>query len=455
MKKTGLLITTYNRPEYLKKCLDTLEKCNLKNIMVLFVDDASTEKGTKELINNFGPHYYIANTVNSGVSASLIKGYDFLFSMDCEYVINLDSDAIVSKDFIGTLIDLKEKFPSDIITGFNTLTKNEKGIVRHQVVKQNTDHCIKRSAGGINYLISRDIYEGKVHAALTETRSGGDWDNLLCSRVDRVIASTPSVVDHIGMESSIGVRHNPDTAHDFKKEPVNAIVINQPRGLGDILFSMKAVLEFANGREIIWPVMSGMDSIGKHFPGIKFVDWKELKINYDLNTEYESEYGRVIPLRFSDSICKVPYYDCMKSKYLYFKNDWTLWKDIGLVRDFSVELDLYLDVLGKHGIAEGEPYNLVNTIFRTDQSGGVKINPDNGFKNVYMSEVKGFTLIDWSKIIENAEHIYTVGTSINYLIELLEVKAKSINLYVRRPDEVDFKNYEYILDKTKPYILHM
>lgn len=459
MAKTGLLITTYNRPEYLEQCIESLKKVDLKDVLVLFLDDASTNAKTKQLINNFPPHYFIANKENSGIAASLLKGFDFLFSMGCDYAINLDSDAIVSPRFIESLTALKKRFPEDIITGFNTLTKNEHGKPRHPIFIKQSDHVIKKTAGGINYLISKDLYEQWVKPSLFKCLDRKtDWDNYLCSQLRnqgiRFVCTTPSVVDHIGEESSICKRINPDRAFDFDKEiKKDTIVINQPRGLGDIIFSMRAVLDFANGRKIIWPVVEGFEDIQKHFPDIEFVNWKSLKINYDIREEYQSDYGLVIPLRFSDSICQVKYFDCMKSKYMYFSSDWNNWKNINVIRDVDKEEDLYNTITKNFG---DKKYNLINTNFRTDKSGKANnIVPHNNYIDVYMDTLPGYTLVDWSKVIENAENIYTVGTSINYLIELLNPKAKQIHLYVRRPEEADFKNYEYILSKDKPYIFHL
>lgn len=451
-KQIGLLITTYNRPDYLERCLKSLSKADLTDIKVLFVDDCSTDKKVRELIDKFQPHYFIGHKENEGVAGALLRGYDFLFSINCEIVINLDSDTIVKKDFIEKLIELREKYPNDVITGFNTQSKNENGVVRHPIIKQHEDHCIKISAGGVNYLVSKNIYESTLKGVLISCKKKqGDWDNVLCSIIDRVICTTPSVIQHIGEDSSIGVRFNPDKAQDFIID--DTIVINQPRGLGDIIFSMKAVLDFAKGRRILWPVMPQFVNIQKHFPQVEFIDWTKIKINYDINTEYQSEYGLVIPLRFSDSLCGVPYYQCMMSKYLYFNKDWHGWRHIFFITKPEDENNLYNMVLSQNGIKPGEPFNLINSTFRSDKSGKINIFPNNGLKNIVMSEIGGYTLLDWSKIIREAEHIFTVGTSINYLIELLDTKAKSINLYVRKPDEKDFRNYEYILSKEKPYVL--
>ena len=64
-----------------------------------------------------------------------------------------------------------------------------------------------------------------------------------------------------------------------------------------------------------------------------------------------------------------------------------------------------------------------------------------------MRSIPGFSLFDWSLVIEKATEIHTVGTSINYLIELLEIEGKEVVLYKRLPDENHYENYDYILEK--------
>jgi hypothetical protein len=68
-----------------------------------------------------------------------------------------------------------------------------------------------------------------------------------------------------------------------------------------------------------------------------------------------------------------------------------------------------------------------------------------------MITIPGFSLFDWYLVIEKATEIHTVGTSINYIIELLEIESKNVFLYKRLPDENHFQNYDYIL-KRHSYI---
>lgn len=234
---------------------------------------------------------------------------------------------------------------------------------------------------------------------------------------------------------------------------IDTIIINQYFGCGDLIFCQSIARDFVcAGYKVLWPVTGCYAPLAKHFPDIVMVDKALVNIDYTRTDEYEFNGCKVIPLRFTDSLCKVPYTQCMQSKYLYFNKDWQTWKDnCRIRRDYANERKLYSEVLG---LAVGEKYNLISEQFGTAglRTAGVDI-PDNGLKNVHMKFIDGFTLIDWMMVIENAHEIFAVSSSNIYLFELYPLKAKKINLYIRKPIELNHDNYAYLL-QSHNYILH-
>ena len=215
--KTGLLIPSFNRPEYLEQCLDSLSKVEpLADLTVILLDDGSTNHLTHELIQNFKLNWAKVDKLflrkNQGIKHSLRIGFNYLFSSDCDICINLDSDAIVKPQFLKVLKDLKTRFPDSIVSGFNTLTTDPRTKkVRHPIAVQNEDHCIKQSIGGINMVLNRANYTEWVLPSLI---APGHWDWNVCRKTMKFIVSTPSIVQHIGIEKGINL-NNPDTAFDF------------------------------------------------------------------------------------------------------------------------------------------------------------------------------------------------------------------------------------------------
>lgn len=240
-------------------------------------------------------------------------------------------------------------------------------------------------------------------------------------------------------------------------------IFNQFRGLGDILFIMQiAQEEVAKGNRVIIPVESHYADIARHFPGVEIVDMKSINFDYNermpIYIEHLNKPWRVVPFRFANDILNVPYTDCMKAKYWFWDNlqgnictndYWKNWRNFTFERfpDKEQELFEYLN-------PKNEPFNFINRNFRTNFSGKSPIKVNNGLLNIEMRPLKGYTLLDWSLILERASNIHTVGTSINYLIEKLDINCP-IHLYKRLPEERDFKNYDYILDlENKKYIFH-
>lgn len=223
--KLGILITTYNRPAYLRRCLQSIAKAEIPpGTEILIVDDASTDPQVREILHNeadFANKHFMPQ--NRSIKYSMLKGCETLFSVfDCDAVTNLDADAIVRRDFISVLLGLKERFPEHIITGFNCLTRNLNGSERHKVLMHGDNFNAKQSVGGINMLFDRVQYVRWIKPALEQClQAQGNWDHQACilsmSEGKQIICSVPSVVQHIGTNSAMGhaLTEPPDVADDF------------------------------------------------------------------------------------------------------------------------------------------------------------------------------------------------------------------------------------------------
>jgi glycosyltransferase involved in cell wall biosynthesis len=226
-RKIGVVVCTHNRPEYLKQCLASLMSSHLSKVeQVVIVDDCSDDERTIKLIQNseiVNNKFFAMSLQQKGnISTSLLKGYEYFFSKDYDLVINLDGDAIVNPDFINRIVELKLNFPKNIVTGFNCTTKNVDGTERHPIVSEAQIHNRKSHIGGINMCIDKYDYEKYMKPILEHAKDvvGANWDNNLCDKMKAegkyFISCVPSVVQHIGIDSSMGHNDNPDVADDFE-----------------------------------------------------------------------------------------------------------------------------------------------------------------------------------------------------------------------------------------------
>jgi hypothetical protein len=229
-----------------------------------------------------------------------------------------------------------------------------------------------------------------------------------------------------------------------------AVIVLQPHGLGDHIFCQSLVNQLADLEHIVWPVLPHfIDGLKRAYPEINWIPVGSLSPNVE-NCRIDTVINgnRILPIRWADSITKVKYKDCMRSKYDMYGLDWNTWKDFTFKKDSERAMKLFYQILG---LSDGEKFRLINKRFTSNESKSVKISESTKIRNIEMITIPGFSLFDWYLVIEKATEIHTVGTSINYIIELLEIEAKNVFLYKRLPDENHFQNYDYIL-KRHSYI---
>lgn len=232
-------------------------------------------------------------------------------------------------------------------------------------------------------------------------------------------------------------------------------IINQFRGIGDILFLEPLCRWLYQGYEITFPVEDEYIWIKEYIPYINFVKKSEYFIDYEKFSWGKIGEHEYFPLRFANPLLRgygphnySDQFNCMKDKYRLFGQDPEAWRELKWVRNTEIENKLF-EFLGLNG----KEYAFVN---EWSSQGKIEINEDIlsawswSKMVVYQQKVPGFTLLDWAKVIENATYIHTTSTSNFYMIETLELKAKELHLY-KRPTE-DLTAVKDLMSKN--WILH-
>ena len=214
------------------------------------------------------------------------------------------------------------------------------------------------------------------------------------------------------------------------------IIIRQPAGIGDIFFTQKIayILHETYKVDIIWPVISPFiwvkDYIKTSF--IEFVNWddnfegKEILINNDVSNIFSLNDYLVIPLQRAD--WNYPNLSVMDSKYELVGLKYEGREHyFSFERNLEKENKLYYDVLK---LTDESNYTLINRQFASPPDTQVCPHIDiSKFSNyIEMSYVEGYNLLDWCKVIENAKEIHTVETSLNYIIDKLNLDIP-LNMY--------------------------
>jgi hypothetical protein len=203
------------------------------------------------------------------------------------------------------------------------------------------------------------------------------------------------------------------------------------------------------GYTVVWPVQpSFIEGLQRAYPAMTFLpDSFFAKHLFEIKQDRVMDSVRIIPIRWAESIMKRPYPLHMKSKYDLYGVDWQYWKTFAYpIRNLEREQELkeLLNIKGE--------YNLLQTTYGSEGKRNINVSVNNGLPTVHLKPISGYSLFDWCGVIEGATTIHAVSTSSLYLFEVLELQAREVHLYPRKPIEKDFKYVEFMF--TKQYQLH-
>lgn len=210
--------------------------------------------------------------------------------------------------------------------------------------------------------------------------------------------------------------------------------------LGDVLFLQKAVdLVISLNNVVYFPNDYGWIA--------EYIKKDNLHF-YDADVDCTIDFHNVIEPNHP--------YDIMTYKYEIIRNffklelneqtSWHNWqKYLVFNRNYKKEENLYFNILN---IKENEDYILKNCNFAKDQTFNFDI--DSNLKIVQLHKIPEYTLFDWCKVIENAKEIWTIDTSLNYLVESVQTKAEKLVVFPRNTqqtknalNDIWYKNWEW------------
>jgi len=219
-------------------------------------------------------------------------------------------------------------------------------------------------------------------------------------------------------------------------------VIYQPCGLGDIIWLQPMVDKFiADGYIVHYPVIDlYYEMLSKQLQKENLIWLKEseefpLKTFYGTGEPYSNENNIYLPISFANYY--IPNCSVMISKYYYMKMPIVNWhNNFNVKRNYAKEQKL----IEVYGIDITKPYSLVNMTYGTPPNHttrATQIHPKTN-QIIVMSfekdQLHDFNLFDWIGVIEKANEIYTVETSLCYLIDKYAT-TKNLFMYEKRHEE--------------------
>jgi glycosyltransferase involved in cell wall biosynthesis len=224
MTQATIIIPIYNRPEYLERCFSSLIASDLTLCKRIILANDGSDLLVDPIITRFkilkGKSIDIIElrrSQNKGVRETLKEAITYALFIDTDFTsmlyINLDSDAIVKPDWLNTIITLKCQNPEYIVSGFNSSNKNPDGSLKNPIIKEGQHSIIKKHCNGINMCFDRSQAQNYI---LRSLQGDGNWDFTLSKWQEKgFLITKPSVVQHIGVHSSMG-HSDVDIADDFK-----------------------------------------------------------------------------------------------------------------------------------------------------------------------------------------------------------------------------------------------
>lgn len=214
--KIVLLIRSYNRPNYLKKTLNSLFKSDLTNVNNIYIyDDKSNDKNTIKILKKINKKKIkiIKGKKNYGVNKAYIYALKVLKSKYKKntLIITIDNDIIMKKNWINTLhnayIKGKKFYKSNkiLLTGFNC-TNQHINTYKNYLYSKKKLFYRKNSIGGCNFVfhisfIDFIINEWNCGTKLFKNKPyAADWAVIvkMLKLNYPILCLNKSVVNHIG-----------------------------------------------------------------------------------------------------------------------------------------------------------------------------------------------------------------------------------------------------------------
>ena len=214
------------------------------------------------------------------------------------------------------------------------------------------------------------------------------------------------------------------------------VIINQPFGIGDILF-LNPLIKQLDIEQAIWPVVDHYYWIKDYISIDNLTFIKASEFNLSNYRDYVE-----VPLQHAHSFIPQAN-DCMEAKYLLLEADPELWRTLTFNRNKEKETQLKQHL----NIHPNDKFIFVNNNFAgPEYNYKVNIIPQSNHKIIYQEYIEGFTLLDWCGVLEQSIEIHTVSTSLFFVIEALNLENTLLHLYPRKPLDKDLSPIKTLIN---------
>ena len=267
--KISLIITIYNQEYFIKYIYSSIHKQELKDIEIIFIDDASSDNSQiiiKNLMKKDKRIIYIQNKINKNAFYSRNRGV--LFAKG-EYILIIDPDDLLLNNILIKCYEMSKYFNLDILQYFSIRGSYEKnmiwfwnkyksGILYSEKVKNVFFYSISRTLW--DKLIKREVFIKGINFMKKEFQK----ETYFVHSDDTIFWGIINSAKSYGFLEQIGYFYNNDN-------PVSIIHhYYDPAFINIIFHSLFATLKY-------YYFQSEDNEIEKNFVGYKFFDEKIYK----------------------------------------------------------------------------------------------------------------------------------------------------------------------------------
>jgi len=145
--KVSIILVNWNNASDTIECIESLNKLTYQNYEIIVVDNNSTDDSVNKL-KNLDDIHLIQNERNLGFAGGNNVGIDFALKGNSEYILLLNNDTVVDKEFLSILVR-------------RAAEEKNIGIIGGKIYYYNEPTKIWSAGGGITKIIKRTFQYGE------------------------------------------------------------------------------------------------------------------------------------------------------------------------------------------------------------------------------------------------------------------------------------------------------
>lgn len=208
--KASILIPVYNVENYIKECLDSIQRQTMTDFEVILIDDGSTDR-SGEICDDYArkdSRFHVYHQKNQGVVAARENA---LQKAAGEYIFWCDADDYVSDDWLEKVFDAFDENRADIVTfGFQKFTTNgvkSTHICQYTKLRDIQKYALlaQNSFGGLVYWVARREFWENEHISGTFSEDAYTTARMFLRAGQIVVIS--DVLYHYRIDNSGSLTH--------------------------------------------------------------------------------------------------------------------------------------------------------------------------------------------------------------------------------------------------------